>query len=45
MADWGTAESTEMSFSMWGVVWSEYTFDGARCFIWEEGVGGTVDLC
>lgn len=33
-----------MPLGMWGMAWSEYTFDGAGSFIWEEGVGGTVDL-
>ena len=34
-----------MPLSMWGTMWSEYTFDRARSFVWEEGVRGTVDLC
>lgn len=44
MADWGTAKSTEMPFGVWGVMWGEYTSDGAGSFIWKEGVGSTVDL-
>lgn len=44
MADRSTAESTEMPLSMWGVIWSEDTSDGAGSFVLEESVGGTLDL-
>ena len=44
MTNRSAAESAEMSLGMWGVARGEYTLDGARGFIWEESVGGTVDL-
>ena len=44
MADRSTTEPTKMPLSIWGVMWSEDTSDDGGSLIWEESVGGTVDL-